>query len=181
MAGKTRRVKHRRGGGLFEDERLRIYANSGNLEGVRYYLDKGANIEGKASEINFGVTALITASKGGHINVVKELLDRGANIEATDMYGRTSLVEASNRGHTDVVRELLKRGASTARILPGSRGDMVIKAVRTGQRQAVAVTGAHPESTMPNPDVASMVGKFLGGKRKTRKQKRKTGKRKTRK
>jgi hypothetical protein len=52
---------------------------------------------------------------------------------------------------------------------------------RIAQRQAVAVTGAHPESTMPNPDVASMVGKFLGGKRKTRKQKRKTGKRKTRK
>jgi ankyrin repeat protein len=117
-------------------------------------LDIARELINRGADINLyrkGTTPLHVAARIRNKEMVKLLLEKGANLNIQDEFRRTA---------SDIMKEQQQRIA---------------------QRQAVAVTGAHPESTMPNPDVASMVGKFLGGKRKTRKQKRKTGKRKTRK
>jgi hypothetical protein len=112
---------------------------------------------------------------------MRELINRGANVNSYGS-GTPPLHLAADLNMVDMVNLLLEKGADPNKQdefrITGT--DKITSMKRRLQRRAVAVTGAHPESTMPNPDVASMVGKFLGGQRKTRKQKRKTGKRKTR-
>jgi ankyrin repeat protein len=84
-------------------------ATYGDVQGVRKYLDLGANIEVKDYR---GLTSLQIACARGHLDVVRLLLERGANIEAAGESGQTSLILASMEGHLDVVKELMDRGAN---------------------------------------------------------------------
>ncbi|KAG2485469.1 hypothetical protein HYH03_015845 [Edaphochlamys debaryana] len=58
-----------------------------------------------------GRTALIFASRDGHLEVVKALLAAGARVEAADEDGSTPLMHASRHGHLEVVKALLAAGA----------------------------------------------------------------------
>lgn len=76
-----------------------------------------------AATTDYEMTALIWASKRGHLDVVRELCNRGADLHAylveIDDYGgegecrgvdKTALLCACEEGHLEVVHELLKRG-----------------------------------------------------------------------
>lgn len=68
-----------------------------------------------AATFNCGVTALMWATKNGHLEVVHELCKRGTNVNAaitTD--GSTALMWASQEGHLAVVQCLLDHGANKA-------------------------------------------------------------------
>jgi len=84
------------------DNKLIEAACNGNIEEVKKYLDKGANIHAGND------LALRWASSNGHTETVKLLLDRGANIRACNDY---ALRYASRNGHTETVKLLLDRGA----------------------------------------------------------------------
>jgi ankyrin repeat protein len=62
-----------------------------------------------------GWTALMAASKQGHVEVVKALLARGADpkdaAQGGDNKGVTALMLASEQGHVEVVKALLAGGA----------------------------------------------------------------------
>jgi ankyrin repeat protein len=85
---------------------------------VRLLIEKGANIEAKASN---GWTALRWASSNGHEAVVKLLLEKGADVElllekgadvdAKDRAGKTALQRAAENGHEAVVKLLVEKGA----------------------------------------------------------------------
>src|SRR5262249_48329172 len=81
---------------------------TGNLEGVRLLLDRGAQRNGTLPK---GQTALMVASHNGHTEVVKLLLSRGANVNA-DSEGETALMWAKQQRHTDIADLLVKAGAS---------------------------------------------------------------------
>jgi len=147
---------------------------------VTELLKRGANTEAANKR---GQTLLwMLAFIGSHFHTIDKLLARGAKVDAADNNGTTPLMEASYVGNSDMVKKLIQKGADVNKrnLNNQTAYDLARKQQvrdlfeRLAQRQAVAVTGAHPESTMPNPDVASMVGKFLGGKRKTRKLKLKS-------
>ncbi len=57
-------------------------------------------------------TALINASRNGHLKVVRALLQQEANVNAAAIQGRTALIYASREGHLEVVRVLLQQGAN---------------------------------------------------------------------
>ncbi|KAG8580246.1 hypothetical protein GDO81_007204 [Engystomops pustulosus] len=57
-------------------------------------------------------TALISASKEGHVEIIRELLDVNANLEHRDMGGWTALMWAAYKGRTEVVELLLSKGAN---------------------------------------------------------------------
>ena len=164
------------------DTSLSLSSYNGHLSIVKELIAAGANV----NAVNkLGMTSLIYASSEGHLEIVRELLARGANIEAADVYGNTSLLEASEDSRADVVKLLLEKGADTTKktkdgktvydLAKSQEVRDLLRKYRIDQRVAVAITGAHPESTMPNPDVASVIGKFLGGeRRKTRKLKLKS-------
>ncbi|KAL5505211.1 hypothetical protein EMCRGX_G006611 [Ephydatia muelleri] len=58
-----------------------------------------------------GCTALMRASKAGHMEFVKELLDKGAEVNIQDKDGWTALMRASKAGQLECVKVLLDKGA----------------------------------------------------------------------
>jgi serine/threonine-protein phosphatase 6 regulatory ankyrin repeat subunit B len=57
------------------------------------------------------LTALITASSAGHIDIIKLLIKKGADVNASDKDGITALMEASIMGHTKIADLLIDAGA----------------------------------------------------------------------
>jgi len=85
------------------DAELVNASEHGDLEMVRLFLDRGANIHAQDD------WALRNAIYKGHLDVVRFLLDHGANIHAQDDY---ALRYASYNGNLELVRFLLDRGAN---------------------------------------------------------------------
>ena len=100
-----------RGGGINGWTRLIHAALRGNLSRLIFYLNRGARINMVSSRL--GISALMGASKEGHLEIVRELCEHGANVNAalTDN-GLTSLMIASSNGHLEIVRELCEHGAN---------------------------------------------------------------------
>ena len=58
---------------------------------------------------DYGETALMIASRKGHLDIVQELVKvEGINVNEKDMGGWTALIYASNEGDLDIVQELVK-------------------------------------------------------------------------
>ncbi|KXZ48898.1 hypothetical protein GPECTOR_24g187 [Gonium pectorale] len=112
------------------DTPLMHAAYQGNVEAARILLDAGANssraalvktlYSGSADMVKMlldgaklkpggtdGMTALMMAAKGGHVEVVKDLLDAGADLYARDRNGMGALMMAAKGGHVEVVKVLL--------------------------------------------------------------------------
>ncbi len=131
-----------------------IAAEHGNMEGVKFLLQHGADL----NETNFnGVTGLFLAAKRGHLETVKYLLEQGADLskgkyqfdalllaeergyhEIVDIlfdYGiNTSgaLFIVEKTGHAHVMRKLLKRGADTNETNPDGYTPLTFAAVHGG-------------------------------------------------
>ena len=84
-------------------------AKTGKLSAVERALKQGADIE--ATDKEYGSTALIWATYGGHRRIVELLLQKGANPNAANIEGRTSLFFAANKGNERIVKILLEVGA----------------------------------------------------------------------
>lgn len=87
---------------------LTLNAFFGNLDGVKYLLENGANINAIDS---VGDTALICAVSMGHFKVVKYLVENGADIEKRDNKKKTALRLALDRGQLKIAECLIKKGA----------------------------------------------------------------------
>ena len=85
------------------DYALRHSSQYGQIEVVKFLIEKGANIHAIDDH------ALIWSSQYGHIEVVKFLVEKGANIHADD---ECALRESSRNGHIDVVKFLVENGAN---------------------------------------------------------------------
>lgn len=59
-----------------------------------------------------GKTALIMASRWGHLDIVKLLVSCGADINSTDTQGFSAIEEAAMGGHSEIVELLKANGAS---------------------------------------------------------------------
>ena len=77
-------------------------SRNGNIELVKFFLEKGANVNAKDNDSD---TALMKASCSypGHKEIVFLLLDMGANANAKDNLGWTALMKATYMGFTEIV------------------------------------------------------------------------------
>ncbi len=87
---------------------LHEVARNGDVEGLKQYLDQGANLE---QPDETGETLLISGALAGQSAVVEILISRGANIHARNRKGLTALHAAAYAGHLEVATLLIRSGA----------------------------------------------------------------------
>ncbi len=90
----------------------------GNLEQTRLFLKAGIDVD-DTTYLGDYVTALMIASKLGHLDIAQTLIAHGADIHAAARQsrglpredGKTALMFGAERGQVDVVRYLVDKGA----------------------------------------------------------------------
>ena len=87
---------------------LLLAAAWGVADAVAIFLDKGADIDSRATD---GCTALHGAACSGHANTTRLLLERNAAIDAIDLNETTPLALAAASDNAATVEILLERGA----------------------------------------------------------------------
>ena len=118
---------------------LMYTSEKGRLDEVKVLLEADANVNEKG---RYGRTALMNASRNGHLQVVQELLKvEGINVNEKNNDGNTALILASLHGRLQVVQELLKveginindtnNSGMNARALAEDRGHHQIVALLT--------------------------------------------------
>ncbi|KAJ3433202.1 ankyrin repeat protein [Anaeramoeba flamelloides] len=90
----------------------------GKAEIVELLLSQKEDCKSNGSN-NEGETALILASKYGHVGVVRLLIKHGSKLMSKTKSNSNSLYEASKNGHVKVVDELLKNGAYVDSVVDG--------------------------------------------------------------
>jgi ankyrin repeat protein len=88
---------------------------------------------------NEGETALMSASRFGHLEIVKALIAAGANVNAVEWGGDTALTYASKydsgNGHTEIKKALIAAGAKKKGLLFGFRGGRKTRKNKTKKRK----------------------------------------------
>ena len=88
-----------------------LYSNVGfrDLENVKYYIEKGADVNLPDSET--GKTSLILAALNNDTDILKVLLEAGAKPNVQNYDGKTALMFAALRKNSEAVTLLLDAGA----------------------------------------------------------------------
>lgn len=87
------------------ERRLTRFAESGCVHVVRWLVERGASVNGKAG----GESPLWCAARGGRLETVKWLVDLGADVHARHpAYNSTPLGAANYKDQRDVVEYLLQ-------------------------------------------------------------------------
>ena len=81
----------------------------GETEQVMQFIAARSPLDGLDA---YGYTALIWASKQGHVDIVNALILAGAAIDIQDREDNTGLMHASFGGHIDIVNALILAGAA---------------------------------------------------------------------
>jgi ankyrin repeat protein len=85
---------------FFLNEPLVSACAEGNLSESQRLLARGASPD--AYGVDFMQTALISATRSGHLEIVELLLRNGADINLQDCYGRTALDYAKEAGQSEI-------------------------------------------------------------------------------
>lgn len=100
---------------FYEHTPLHYASQKGDVEIIKYLLDKGAKIDDVSHNehcgLNNGWAAIHFAADLGHLEVMQLLVDRGASIDLKTTQGDTALVLSAENGRWDVVRYLVGAGA----------------------------------------------------------------------
>eukprot|EP01035_Chromulina_nebulosa_P026800 gene26800-35129_t len=92
-----------------KNKKLLKAVDEGNIEKVKKYLGKGADLE---TRNNVQYTALMIAAWKGLHELVSFLLSQGANKDAVDSWGNTALLLAISMNNADAARILLEKKAN---------------------------------------------------------------------
>ncbi|KAF7365653.1 Ankyrin repeat-containing domain protein [Mycena venus] len=119
---------------------LHLCAVLGYIEGVRFLLDGGADVNAMSRCLSvfhrshMHNTALQAASANGHLAIVRLLLEKGADVNAGDR-SATALQLASRHGHIEIIRLLLENRADVN--AKGEEGTAMQLASKNGHLEIV--------------------------------------------
>ncbi len=117
-----------------QQQRLFISSQRGDPSVVKSML--AAGISPNVREHASGLSALMIASKQGHLAVMKVLIEAGAAIDATDQNRMTSLLWATKKGHAEAVKLLIANGTDINAV-DGSGASALTLAARGGNEAIV--------------------------------------------
>jgi hypothetical protein len=90
------------------NDRLMVAASSGDLDGCKELLGRGASVLARDSN---GSTPLMCAAGSGRVEIVRLLMDAGSDVAANDRFDMTALLYAVRGGSVPTVALLLSYGA----------------------------------------------------------------------
>jgi hypothetical protein len=87
---------------------LVMTAGQGDLEAVKLFVEAGYPVDTKDND----TPAIVSAARGGHVNVIAYLMSKGANVNATDGNNMTALMHLVEKcDSTPTILALVKAGA----------------------------------------------------------------------
>lgn len=119
---------------------LHIACMFGNLQGVKFFIQKEGNVEIKNA---FGQTPILLAAQEGHSSIVSFLMTIGTNIWSQDEEGETLLHKAVFNHHYDVVHEVLEKEKS---LIPPAKGGLTTAEDRLGETPLHELPKKNPDS-----------------------------------
>jgi Ankyrin repeats (3 copies) len=125
--------------GLEPGEALIEAARRGDMKQIAHLLATGADVN---AQNKWGLTPLMAAAHGGHLEIGELLMEMGADVNARQNGGWTALMCAAVRGQVDAVRLLLGKGAD-ANARTESRMTALTLARTNGRSQVVDLLKAH--------------------------------------
>ena len=173
----------RQTGGTNNNMNIVLASHDGNREIVENLLNDGVDVD----ERYRGFTALIKASQQGHTEIVKMLLENGANVNAKDTHGDTALDKAKNIQPWRTYRPNTEENSEVVNLLTNAEKvrDNKQKAMEQVEGRVRKVPSLHALAHKElNTNQLYKLNKYnifptrkkLGGKRRTRKSKRKGNK-----
>ena len=127
---------------------LMTAARAGNAAAVRALLDRGADVQARASRRK-GQTALMWAAAENNAAVVKLLVEAGADVRERSRAGAFSpFLFAVRGGHVAAARALLDAGAPVNEALPDGTSALVLAVINAHYELAAALLdrGADPNA-----------------------------------
>jgi ankyrin repeat protein len=112
---------------------LRNAVYGGDLEVVKYLVEKGANIG----------ESLRDAAMKNHVDIARFLLERGGTVNRKDKYGNTPLTTAAALGHMEMVKLLLDKGARVGHSLVGAAGKGNLDLVKLLVEKGAKINGVN--------------------------------------
>lgn len=97
----------------FYNDGLIMSAFVGNKNTLAFFLEKGADPN---QADNYGWTALMFASRQGHVEIVDMLFEKGADPNLVNKKDWTALMFASLYGRVEVIEKLLNKGADRDKV-----------------------------------------------------------------
>lgn len=91
---------------------LIIAVKESNLDKVKEYINKGADVNTRDYYHWHENTILHWAAKKGFVGIAKFLLDKCANVNFRNTFDDTPLHLAAENGHLDIVKSLVEKGAN---------------------------------------------------------------------
>ncbi len=126
-----------------KQEALIEAAEHGDLESVRFLLEKGADPNGAV--LGDGSPLIAAAGKGSQ-DIVELLLEKGARLDLAVPGDGSPLIAAAAAGRVAVVQQLLAAGATVDLVVPGDENPL-IQASANGRLEVVRIlldAGADP-------------------------------------
>jgi ankyrin repeat protein len=120
--------------------RLHLTATFGSADMAKLLLNRGGEVNRTGRR---NLTALATASLGGHVELVEVLLEAGADPDPMDDTGHIPLSWALERGHSPVVRALLAHGADALGVIDPDGRTLLHIAALSGHLDGVGALIEH--------------------------------------
>lgn len=136
--------------GPLGDSFLQEAAIKGDFDQVKTLVEQGHNVNHSLGD---GETPLISAVRGGRVDVVRFLLAKGADVnEQNWLSDRTPLMLAANSGDTEMIKVLLDHAADPCRTVKYSDDETAQRiAERKHNLAAAQYLASHSDCKLPPP------------------------------